>query len=106
MEVYYNGEWGTVCDNGWDLNDAEVVCTELGYGPAVDANGEAFYGQGSGPIWLKNVDCIDTDMNIAHCSHSRWGVNDCSHSEDAGVWCAASSGKFSFLYLALISYIV
>ena len=96
VEVYYNGEWGTVCDNGWDLNDAEVVCKELGYGPAIVAKSEAFYGQGSGLIWLENVDCVDTDMSIIHCSHSRWGVNDCSHSEDAGVLCAPSNGNFSF----------
>ena len=103
VEVYYNGEWGTVCDNGWDLNDAEVVCTELGYGPAIVARSEAFYGQGNGKIWLENVDCVDTDTSIIHCSHSRWGTDDCSHSEDAGVWCAPSNGNFSFpLSLSMI----
>ena len=91
VEVFYNGEWGTVCDDRWDLNDAQVVCRQLGFGPAVAARSSAFFGQGNGQIWLDNVNCIGTELNIADCSHNGWGIEDCYHGLDAGVQC--SNGK-------------
>ena len=85
VEVYINGEWGTVC--GWDLNDAQVVCNELGLGIAVVAVRSAFYGQGSGPIW--NLNCIGNELSITNCSHRRWGFSHCSRSSsDASVRCS------------------
>ena len=91
VEVHYNNEWGTVCDDFWDLNDAQVVCTELRYGPPVAAPQRAFYGQGSGQIWLDNVNCDGSEETIRNCSHRGWGIEDCSHSEDASVNCTAGS---------------
>ena len=98
MEVYYNGEWGTVCDLGWDLNDAHVVCRQLGFGPATAARGEAFYGQGSGKIWLDDVACLGTELNIEDCSHGGWGIEDCSHAKDVAVRCGVSDGKYWLLF--------
>ena len=83
--------WGTVCDDGWDLNDAQVVCSELGLSAATAAPHNAFYGQGSGQIWLNNLNCIGTEETIAHCSHSEWASYDCSHEEDASVNCTAGT---------------
>ena len=91
VEVYYNDEWGTVCGDGWDLNDAQVVCRQLGFGPAVAARSRAFYGEGNGPIWLDSVNCVGTELNIEDCSHNGWGNHNCGHGEDAGVQC--SNGK-------------
>ena len=88
VEVYHNGEWGTVCDNGWDLNDAQVVCNELDLGPAIAAKHNTSYEQGDGKIWLDNVECIGTEWNIRMCSHTGWGVKNCSHLKDAGVQCS------------------
>ena len=84
MEVYHNGEWGTVCDNGWDLNDAQVVCNELDFGYAIT---DGFYGQGSGRIWLGNLDCTGNEQTIENCPYQGWGIESCSHSQDAGVKC-------------------
>ena len=87
VEVYLNGVWGTVCDNNWDINDATVVCQQLGHLRAVSALGGAHFGEGSGPIWYGNVDCTGNDTNITQCSHSGIGVHNCTHSQDAGVVC-------------------
>ena len=85
--MYYNGEWGTVCDGGWDLNDSQVVCSELGFGHAIAARHGAFYGQGSGEIWLDDLNCVGTEWSIVNCSHRGWGIENCDHSEDSGVKC-------------------
>ena len=89
MEVNYNGEWGTVCDDEWDLNDAQVVCSELSLAKGTAAMHDAFYGQGSGQIWLDDVNCVGSELFIGNCSHSGWGSHDCSHDQDASVNCSA-----------------
>ena len=81
MEVYHNGVWGTVCDNGWDLNDTKVVCRQLGFGPPMDAKSKEFYGQGSGPIWLGDVSCTGKETVIRECSYNGWGINNCHHTD-------------------------
>ncbi|XP_046863523.1 uncharacterized protein LOC124457291 [Xenia sp. Carnegie-2017] len=88
VEVFYNGEWGTICDDGWDLNDAKVVCRQLGYDNAVRAllGGDVPYGRGR--IWLDDVSCAGNENIISSCSHEGWGLHDCIHDEDAGVQCS------------------
>ena len=78
-----------MCDDGWDLNDAQVVCNELGLQNAVAAIHGAFYGEGSGQIWLNGVNCVGTEKTIRNCSHRGWGSHNCSHTEDASTNCTA-----------------
>ena len=99
VEVYYNYTWGTVCDDDWDLNDAVVVCRQLGFPGAISSFCCAVFGQGTGPIWLGNVRCTGSETSLSSCSHRGWGRPfSCSHGEDAGVICQGeyNSGTSSF----------
>ena len=87
VEVFYNGTWGTICDDLWDSKDADVVCRQLGYDGALSAPREAAFGQGTGQIWLDDVRCVGNEKSISQCSHQGWGIENCRHSEDAGVVC-------------------
>ncbi|CAM9276058.1 unnamed protein product [Lampetra planeri] len=91
VEIYYDNQWGTVCDDSWGLNDAEVVCRELGCGKALAAHGSAHFGEGSGPIWLDDVECSGSEPAIKECAHSEYGSHNCAHSEDASVVCEGNS---------------
>lgn len=88
VEVYYANAWGTVCDDNWSIEDAHVVCRQLGCGPALSALPGTSFSPGSGSIILDDVNCTGRESSLAQCPHSDWLTHNCGHQEDAGVICA------------------
>ena len=77
-----------MCDDYWGTADARVVCRQLGYSTSyARAYGNAYFGQGTGSIYLDNVACVGTESSLFSCGYSSY--HNCGHSEDAGVRCSS-----------------
>ncbi|XP_067884750.1 lysyl oxidase homolog 3B-like isoform X5 [Heterodontus francisci] len=87
VEVFYEGEWGTICDDDFKLENAHVLCKMMGFTKATGWTHSAKYGKGAGRVWLDNLDCRGTEKDVSECKSLGWGQTDCTHEEDAGVIC-------------------
>ncbi|KAJ8255198.1 hypothetical protein GJAV_G00202160 [Gymnothorax javanicus] len=85
VEVFAQGEWGTICDDNFDTTDGTVICKMIGY---TRASSVFTATAGTGKIFLDNLACTGRESSVFQCPHGGIGVHDCSHSEDAGVTCA------------------
>ncbi|CAL8298844.1 unnamed protein product [Lota lota] len=91
VELWSHGAWGTVCDDRWDLADADVVCRQLGCGYAVNVSGQGgmFPPATAGPIHRDELMCTGAESSLWACPVARdGGHHDCGHKEDAGVVCS------------------
>ena len=90
-EVFLQGRWATVCDDDWDLVDAQVVCRQLGCGRVLSAPHGATFGPGQGPIGLDDVNCNGHESDLTQCGHGGLWTHDCDHQEEAGVVCEGNT---------------
>jgi hypothetical protein len=91
VKITFNNTVGSICGDGWDMNDATVICKMLGYQEARAAISH-FGGGSDANIWLTNVDCTGKEGSLKSCNHSGWGNNVCRRNHHAGVICATSGG--------------
>ena len=85
LEIFYQGEWGTVCDNDFESAEATVACRQLGfpYPGSVQS-----FGPGVGTIVLDDVNCNGNEDSILDCYHKGLGKSNCRHSQDVGIICS------------------
>ena len=57
-----------------------------------EALSDAYYGPGSGGIFMANVDCVGHESTLVSCPYI--SEHNCDHSMDAGVFCGNLSGEF------------
>jgi len=90
VEVYRSGEWQTVCDDSWDIKEAEVVCRQLGYGYAVLAIQGAAFGGGSGGRWEREWHCKGSEISLQDCHSRSISSRSSSRTEHASVICSGT----------------
>ncbi|NXG55957.1 CD5L protein, partial [Hemiprocne comata] len=88
VEVLHNQTWGTVCDDGWGHPEGQVVCQQLGCGTVLSVAPGTRYGEGTGQIWLDEVNCTGKEKNLLECPARPWGEHNCNHLEGASVECS------------------
>jgi len=92
LEISFRGEWGTVCQRNFHLEDAQVACKMLGLGTAIGfVNNYRWPNFGPGDwdskIWLSELMCTGEESNLFDCVHRGVGAGECDHNSDVGVVC-------------------
>ena len=94
LEIFYNGAWGTICDDYWTRDDADVACRALGFVASVEDYNRyrtAYFGPGTAEqeIVLDDLNCNGDESGLLECPSGQPGpgFHNCRHSEDVGLRC-------------------
>ena len=91
--MHYNGSWGTVCDEGFDMEDAFVVCRQLFSTFPANFKLGSYFGRGTFPVVLDDLQCSGTETHLQDCLHRGLGEHrpKCNKGNEAGVVCLGKS---------------
>ncbi|XP_057337127.1 uncharacterized protein LOC130675448 isoform X3 [Microplitis mediator] len=90
VEVKIMGLWGQVCDDGFGMIDADVICREIGFElGALEIRPGGFFGNMDPPtrFMVDQLKCRGNETSLRECDFDGWGVHDCSPEEAVGVVC-------------------
>ena len=91
VEVLYNATWYGVCSSGWSLLEAEVVCRQLGCGPALSVG--AHLSHGNGRALLEGLSCRGAESLLLECQQREMGPGPCRQGSAASVVCTKPKGE-------------
>ncbi|XP_064406363.1 scavenger receptor cysteine-rich type 1 protein M130-like isoform X2 [Halichondria panicea] len=94
LEVYYNGQWGAVCDDRFGINDARVACRQLEFSTYTQYGTVGTLGfneiLSDSPTWLDELRCSGTESRLINCPANTIGVEDCTHTQDVALMCSST----------------
>lgn len=105
LEICYGGEWGTICDDYFESDEANVACNQLGFMGASTYYTGAAYGRGCGSIFLDDLDCDGSESRLEHCFHRSICGNNCDHSQDVSVVCN-TGGEWRAIFMTFTAILL
>lgn len=90
VEIFHSGQWGGICDDEWDKNEADIVCKQLGFDFG-EATTNSRFGPSRRHYWMDDIFCNGDEIQLNKCRFNGWGHSDCLASEAAGVICHYNS---------------
>lgn len=76
------GEWGVICDDMFDLREANVICRELGFPNSVAVKSNSYFGVPNQTRFvLDDLNCNGNENSLYSCQFKEWGVHDCNAQE-------------------------
>lgn len=87
VEYFDKNQWGTLCSEAWDVNDATVACRQLNCGRAHKITTQNEYGLGNGHTWDDQIECGGMESTLAQCTHRPLTDKTCNSTAIAGVIC-------------------
>lgn len=102
VEFYDKGQWGTVCGESWDINDATVVCRQLDCGRVHKITTMNEFGHGTGHNWVEQIECSGSESTLAQCARQPYEDRTCNTTSIAGVICIGKHGHILLFYTDLL----
>ena len=99
VEIRHDDIWGAICDEGWDMKEATIVCHQLGFLEALEAKTGSAFGETDAPVVMDRVSCKGTERRLNDCPFLCNSASQCNSSSLAGVVCKPSRIRHTFLYL-------
>lgn len=92
----YSDDWGTICDEGLDEVEGEMICIEAGCSSLISIHSGALFGEGSGPLLTDDLNCFGNESSVLNCEWVNH-TDTCDHTKDVGVVCGCRLHSHCYL---------
>ena len=65
--MFFNNEWGQVCNTAFNLADTTVVCSQIGYATLQSETFSTNLPTENSRIWIQNINCLSTESTLLDC---------------------------------------